>query len=919
MGNLKKSICFLIMVSMCVCTLWHVSDNWNVGKYEVDASVLNSVNVGIDLTSFENRFDCKHDTFKNWGINELAPGTSVSYEAEGLTFTVTNESVSGTVYGNVNRELVSESGTSPVLTLDGLRYSSFKDGLIKLEIRGLPEGIHTFTSWHSFWYLSSDKAPRGTMTVTVNDKDIVTGLEVPVKVLNDNDAAIAYGEFEAKDGEPVVIYFKSDGNGNTNNIPILNGFEIDGTHPLYSISNPVPEDCDTHYEPENDLSWVAAEGAVKHRVYLGDDKFAVEIATKESPEFKGELSETVYYLDDYEFDNMKTYYWRVDEVFADGTVVEGRIYSFEVAHLAFPTAEGYGRYAKGGRGGRIIEVTTLEDGYETVLDDNGNPVMTLVLDDSGNPIYDDNGELQYIVQKRPIKGSLRYALEYEMGPRIVVFKVGGVIDLKEKLIIESEHDNVYVAGQTAPGDGITLLNYTFGTMGASDVIIRDVRVRIGDKFENAMSGMSLSGSDHCIIDHCSISWASDEGFGSRRAKNITFQWNIIAESLNKSFHYEGSSNGFIDEIDSWSRGGSISGEMGSFHHNLLVHNAGRNLSIAGGVGSDGKTYDGYVDLRNNIVYNWKDSTVEGGVRQINMVNNYYKFGPSSARTHLIKFEDNFIDVDTMYGYVSGNIMTNSDGSYDLAPTDDAWEAGKAVLNEHSAKSDVELFPSYVNTETAEESFESVLANVGANYPKLDYLDSRYIYETENGTYTHKGSIGSLQGIIDSQEDVGGYPNESNFKGGEAPADTDHDGMPDEWEIKHGLDPENYYDASAIYLSDEGYTNIELYLNELMGDPVVYSENPTIQYTPAIEDDKPTAIPKETEIPNTTESLYLPGDVDDNGKVDAVDALRVLEHAARISLLDDTQKLVGDVTKDTKADAQDALQILRYAAKIIDKF
>lgn len=180
-------------------------------------------------------------------------------------------------------------------------------------------------------------------------------------------------------------------------------------------------------------------------------------------------------------------------------MVKGSVNSFNINRLSFQTAERYGRYARGGRGGRIVEVTNLNDSGE---------------------------------------GSLRQALEVEKRPRIVVFRVGGVITLKSMLCIPEDGGDVYVAGQTAPEDGITLTGYDFGAMGASDVVIRNVRVRVGDSNQKSTGGMGLASCNQSIIDHCSISWTTDEGFSSRSAQNITFQWNIIGESLHDSVHYD---------------------------------------------------------------------------------------------------------------------------------------------------------------------------------------------------------------------------------------------------------------------------------------------------------------------------------------------------------------------------------------------
>lgn len=920
MKGIKRILSVVVALTLCAGLLSSLSVIFDAEETSAAVATSKQVNVGVDFNGTDNRSECRHATFEDWMIAETQ---SASYEAEGLTFTVSNESADGK--GNIKtvakKNLVNATGDSPVLTLDGLRvYGTFKGGVIKLQIDGLPEGSHTITTWHSFYDVSSSNKSK--MTVNINGVDAATGVEIPNMVKTDDAATILYMDFEAKEGEPVVIYFKTDGTG-MYDIPVLNAFEIDGVHPLKSIKNAYPADGETHFEPEEGLSWTAAEGAVGHRVFIGEDKYTVSIASRDFPQFKEEVTECSYDLSGMELDHMKTYYWRVDEVYSDGTVTTGKVNSFKVVHLAFPSAEGYGRYANGGRGGKVLEVTTLEDGYEDVLDDAGQPILDPVLDVNGDPVLDENGVPKTEVRTQPIEGSLRWAIESFTGPRIVVFKVGGVINLVDKLTIDGTHGDIYIAGQTAPGDGITLNNYTFGAMGASDVVIRNVRVRIGDISDQSMGGMGLGGANHSIVDHCSIAWATDEGFSSRNGLNVTFQRSIIAESLNNSVHYaaneDGSANRDPSKTERHSFAASIGGKIGSFHHNLLINNTGRNWSMAGGVESDGKTYAGYLDIRYNVVYNWYNRTTDGGARRVNFVGNYYKMGAQSLDMDIFSIDGNELNYpDHQIAYVAENKMVDTEGKILLDPVlDDPWKkafvrnVNNNLEDPNVAISNEPFFESYVAESTADEAYDSVIADVGAKVPAWDYLDSRYIKEVTEGTYTYTGSKDGLLGIIDSQTDVGGYPNEDTFKGGEAPLDTDHDGMPDEWETLHGLNPEDASDNSVITLSAEGYTNIEMYLNELMNDPLVWKN----------EDQRPdpTATPKPTDTPEPTEVPYTLGDVNDDGNVNALDALAVLKHAARIEILEGDALLAGDVTKNNTADAQDALKILQLAAGIIDSF
>jgi len=197
--------------------------------------------------------------------------------------------------------------------------------------------------------------------------------------------------------------------------------------------------------------------------------------------------------------------------------------------------------------------------------------------------------------------------------------------LESKLVATNPY--LTVAGQTAPGQGITIRKYGFGLSGAHDTIIRHVRVRPGNIAGVTLDGMGMQGGDHAIIDHASISWTLDEAFSSRSARNITLQRTLISEALNDAGHKNykpGTQHGYA---------ASIGGDVGSFHHNLLAHNSGRNWSLAGGLDGAGR-HTGSLDLRNNVVYNWQNRATDGGAAQVNFVGNYYKPGPA---TKLMKF------------------------------------------------------------------------------------------------------------------------------------------------------------------------------------------------------------------------------------------------------------------------------------------
>jgi hypothetical protein len=494
-------------------------------------------------------------------------------------------------------------------------------------------------------------------------------------------------------------------------------------------------------------------------VYLGEDESAVADAAPESPLFRGEISQSQFSTANMRLNNMRRYYWRVDTIQNDGQVIRGQVWHFRPRQLAFPGAEGYGRFAIGGRGGKVYEVTTLED---------------------GGP------------------GSLREAVEAE-GPRTVVFRVGGTIKLKSKLIIRNPY--ITIAGQTAPGDGICIGGYTFGNLGTHDTIIRYVRIRVGDESRQTMDGTGFAATDHAIIDHCSISWSQDEAVSSRGARNITLQRCIVADALNVANHRNyrpGTMHGYA---------GSISGNIGSFHHNLIANCAGRNWSLAGGFAHRGDKFAGFLDIRNNVCYNWVHRTTDGGVRKVNFVGNYYIPGPASRVFHFVIARiENPLPTDVQQFYIQGNVM---EGYPQYEP--DNWANGGVRYNPRelpAIKLDEPFCESYITEHSARQAYESVMADVGANIPRLDPVDARIIKDVLNRSFTYKGSRSGLPGVIDSQKDSGGFP---ELRGGPAPQDSDHDGMPDDWETQRGLNPRDPTDGNADSTGD-GYTNLEKYLN-----------------------------------------------------------------------------------------------------------
>jgi pectate lyase len=348
--------------------------------------------------------------------------------------------------------------------------------------------------------------------------------------------------------------------------------------------------------------------------------------------------------------------------------------------LAFPGAEGYGRFALGGRGGKILFVTNLND-------------------------------------KGP--GSLRDAIEAQV-PRIVVFKVSGTIELQSKLRII--HPRITIAGQTAPGDGICLRKYPL-IISADDAVVRFIRVRLGDEADNKVDGIDVSDAENVIVDHCSVSWTLDEGVNTYHGtKNVTIQWCLISESLHNSRLQQ--SHGFA---------ASLGGINTSYHHNLLANNAGRNPSIAGEMSNP--TIN--LDFRNNVIFNWQYRTLDGRPRSINVVNNYYKAGPASREDSRVVKIQSLEDGSFGRWYVQGNVFEDHSRSRrrnGLVRID----ASNISLESAMIDEPVDFAP--VLTQTAEDAFEDVLLYVGAIRPKRDSHDQRIIREVRSGQTTFGNGI-----------------------------------------------------------------------------------------------------------------------------------------------------------------------------------
>ena len=487
---------------------------------------------------------------------------------------------------------------------------------------------------------------------------------------------------------------------------------------------------------------------------------------------------------------------------------------------AFPGAEGHGRYTTGGRGGKVIHVTNLND--------DGN-------------------------------GSLRWALS-QSGAKTIVFDVSGYIDLKSQLNVSS---NTTIAGQTAPGDGITLRYYTLYFGKCDNVIVRFIRSRrsqVKDVNDGADATWGRN-RKNIILDHCSFSWSIDEVASFYDNKDFTMQWCNITEALANAGHDKGAH----------SYGGIWGGKNASFHHNFIAHVQNRAPRFNGARydwdGYDKTLYENSiqaerVDFRNCVMYNWGNGNgCYGGPGggYINMINNYYKAGPgTSNKTRVTQVsvsdasnggKNPFPGYASRY-YINGNYVTaaSSPENYDWQGV--IYDSGLYTINGEKyiadanhyygenqtyqkntngvdcirLKLDEPIDAGEVTTHNAQTAYEKVLKYCGASYVR-DACDLRYAEEAENGTTTFKGAIVKRAGILDVINDPEGtedpttasYPTLREEKRPDS-FDTDGDGIPDEWETANGLNPSDDSDGNAYTIDTKGYyTNLEVYLNSIVED------------------------------------------------------------------------------------------------------
>ena len=418
---------------------------------------------------------------------------------------------------------------------------------------------------------------------------------------------------------------------------------------------------------------------------------------------------------------------------------------------AFPSAEGYGAYTSGGRGGIVYHVKSLKDTNEP--------------------------------------GTLRYAIN-QKGARTIVFDVGGLIDLKAPLRIP--YGDLTIAGQTAPGSGICIKGYPV-IIDSDNIIIRFLRFRLGAN-DNALL---VKNRHNIIIDHCSMSWAGVDNVALYNNREVTMQWCIISEAL---------SNG------GKGLGATLGGYSASYHHNLFANNKESNPAFYKSKFVSKIDLD-TIDFRNNLLFNWGTSSIEGSESgNYNLVNNYLKFGPATdipSRSQIILLnnvsKNGFVYVNGNYVYT--NPLQTNDNWMGVYPNTEYITTSK---NPKLTKLEFDHEP--VTTQSAEKIYSNILEYAGASLSR-DLIDRRIVAAVD----TYIPSKG--KGLITSPQDVGGYPQYHTTK---PRVDSDGDGLPDDWEYKYNLNP---YDAGDGRMATKsGYTNLEIYLNSLVSS-VVSKQNP----------------------------------------------------------------------------------------------
>ena len=719
--------------------------------------------------------------FTSWYVD--TDGTTKSFDnGVQITLGTGSESAATTLKGNWWKDGVNKYDVQVcdgVTAYAGNNKPTSGKVSITVTIKGLSAGTHTLQAYHN--YVEADKSYKvPPINVAVNGVDQVTGIAQTMRATSITESAKSYVTFSVTGtSQETVITYYTVPDANTSYFCtsfFINSLELGVDNADNQAQSPYPTDADMHVDADGGsvtLSWTAsANTPSRHIVYFGESENSL------SQIYSGTNTSTTRSG----LNPMQTYYWRVDEVIG-GTTYTGKTWSFRPRRLAFPGADGAGKYAQGGRGGVVYHVTSLAD-------------------DASTP------------------GTLRYGLEKLTGPRTIVFDVSGVIPLTSTLTCSDSY--VTIAGQTAPGIGVMLRDEPFGS-NSSDGQTRFMRFRYGhgDDWDGTSANQNTGNAaglsaDHGIMDHCMLGWGSDETFSSRGSKNYSFQHNIIGESLNQNGH-----KNYYDKDPSVKHGyaATVAGDVGSLHHNLLAHNEGRNWSLGGGLDAS-NNFAGRLNIYNNVVYNWGGRATDGGAHNVNFVGNYYKMGAATSQKIILSadHEDNF--AGTQQYYLKGNIRQDTNGTEQTDALDDTYRTtikSGPTVNYDTFVSQAfscwnEAETSGVSSiESAKAAFKNVLSDVGCNYAGLDNNEKRLVRESRDGTYTKTGSRSGKAGLVDKESDSEGW-NGLGITQETRPAswDTDQDGIPDWFETAKGWSTttanNNTYDPTTYY------TNLEDYLN-----------------------------------------------------------------------------------------------------------
>ena len=737
----------------------------------------------IDFDTSTTNPNPTSDGFTSWCPGEISSGNTAQSTFTGVTVTISHGSGTtgnlikenrwkdGTNSGDEERKLISDGIYS---TNSGSHVSGGKVA-ITITVKGLSAGTHTLQAYHNNVDFTDGQYSLAPIYVSVGGTDVVSGIAQTARATTLASCAKTYVSFNVASSstEVAITYYTKASSSYDYNDFYINSLEFDQTSLDNQATAPSPANLDWHVETSTGnatLSWTAsANSPSKHTVYFGENESGMTqlySGTATSCQATG-------------LSPLKRYYWRVDETI-DGTTYPGEVWTFQPRRLAFPGAEGYGKYAVGGRGGVVYHVTSLAD-------------------DGSN-------------------GTLRYGIESLTGPRTIVFDVAGTIQLNSRLTCSD--DFVTIAGQTAPGIGVQLRDYDFAA-NSNDGITRFLRFRYGHGDDwNGTSANQNTGNaagliaDYGIMDHCMLGWGSDEVFSSRGAKHITLQHSLIGEALNQNGH-----KNYYDSDHSVKHGyaATVGGEIASLHHNLLAHNEGRNWSLGGGLDNN-NTFAGRLNIYNNVVYNWGHRATDGGAHQVNFVGNYYKKGPATSQNYIFtaNHEDNF--AGTQEYYLNGNLRVSQDGNIKTADKEgDTYtqtiSSGITVNWTTFVSSPYDFYSmDQGNVESAEAAFLNVLSDVGCNYAGLDNNEQRLVRESRDGTATKTGSRSGLQGLIEKESDSEGWDGLGIVtESRDSSWDTDNDGIPDWFETAKG------WSTSAANNNDcsdntNYYTNLEEYLN-----------------------------------------------------------------------------------------------------------